>query len=123
MEKNKWKDRLVKACQDAKTYKPFFEDTIDSLAQILETRDKVHQQYIDEGAEPTIIKYTDRSNQPNIYKNPMLIMENELHSLALTYLRDLGLTPQGLKKLNVDIVKDENSASFEDLLNDIANGS
>ena len=123
MTKKQWKDRLIQACKDAHTYKPYFEDTIDSLSQILETRDSVHQQYIDEGAEPTIIKYTDRSNQPNIYKNPMLIMENDLHSLALTYLRDLGLTPQGLKKLNVDIVKDENSVSFEDLLNDIANGS
>lgn len=123
MTKKQWKERLVQACKEAKTYKSFFEDTIDSLSLILETRDNVHQQFLDEGGQPVVVKYTDRSNQANMTKNPMLVMENELHSLALTYLRDLGLTPQGLKKLNVDIVKDDNSVSFEDLLNDIENGS
>ncbi len=121
MNKKEWKKKIEQACNDAKTYKPFFDGVIDTLAQILETRDSVHEQYLENGAEPTIIKYTDRSNQPNVYKNPMLIMENDLNSQALAYWRELGLTAQGLKKLNVDIVK-EDRVSFEDLLSEITDG-
>lgn len=121
MNKKQWKEKIELACKEAKTYKPFFDGVIDTLAQILETRDNVHQQFLDSGAEPTIIKYTDRSNQANVYKNPMLVMENDLNSQALAYWGALGLHPQGLKKLNVDIVK-EDRASFEDLLSSITDG-
>lgn len=120
MTKKEWTKTIRKACEEAKTYKPFFDSVIDTLAQILETRDDVHQQYIDNGSQPTIIKKTDRTQQENVYKNPMLVMENDLNSLALTYFRDLGLTAAGLKKLNVDIVNSEDTGSFEDLLNKIS---
>lgn len=122
MKKEEWKRKIKAACKKAKTYKPFFDSVIDTLSQIMETRDKVHQQYIENGEQPTIIKVSDRSQQENIYKNPMLVMENELNAQALNYFRDLGLTPQGLKKLNVDVVNDDKQSSFEDLLNSITNG-
>lgn len=119
MTKKEWTKVIKKACEEAKTYKPFFDSVIDTLAQILETRDSVHQQYLDAGAEPTIIK-VNRGKAENMYKNPMLVMENDLNSLALTYFRDLGLTAAGLKKLNVDIVKSDDTGSFEDILNRIS---
>ena len=121
MNKDKWKKTIEKACQDAGTYQPYFDSVIDTLSLILETRDNVHQQFLDNGAEPTIVKYTDRSNKPNINKNPMLTVETELHSQALAYWNALGLTPLGLKKLKADVVNnDENS--IEDLLEAIKNG-
>lgn len=121
MKKEKWKECIVNACQEAKTYKPYFDSPIDTLSQILETRDLIHDKWVEEGCEPTII-HTNKAGMPNTTKNPLLTLENDLNSQALTYWRDLGLTPSGLKKLNVDIVKDENSVSFEDLLNSIENG-
>lgn len=122
MKKEEWKDIIIEACKNAKTYKPFFDSVIDTLAQIMELRDDAHRQYIENGAEPTIIMYTDRSSRANVHKNPMLVMENELNAQALSYWRELGLTPNGLKKLNVNIVNDENSGSFEQLLSSIASG-
>lgn len=121
MKKEVWKDLIVNACIEAKTYKEYFNQPIDTLAQILETRDIVHDKWVEEGCEPVVI-HTNKAGMPNSTKNPLLTLENDLNGQALTFWRDLGLTPQGLKKLNVDIVKDENTVSFEDLLNSIENG-
>lgn len=119
MEKKKWKTKIIKACQDAKTYKDFFDGAIDTLAQILETRDQVHQQYVDNGSNPTIIVTTDRSGKENIHKNPLVAMETELNAQALKYWNELGLTAAGLKKLNVAV---EDEGGLEELLSKIANG-
>lgn len=101
MEKSKWVETIRKHCEDAKTYKPYFDSVIETLAQILETRDEVHQQYIDEGRKPTIVVTTDRSNKENIHKNPLISMEVELNGQALKYWSELGLTASSFKKLNI----------------------
>lgn len=115
MNKKDWKKKIEKACKDANTYKDYFDSVIDTLAQILETRDQVHQQYIDGGSQPTIIVTTDRSNKENIHKNPLISMEVELNGQALKYWAELGLTASSFKKLNVQVA----STSLEDLLADI----
>lgn len=119
MNKKEWQKIIKKNCKDAKTYREYFDSVIDTLAQILETRDQIHQQYVDEGSKPTIIVTTDRSGKENIHKNPLIAMEVELNSQALKYWNELGLTAAGFKKLNV---KDEDDSTLEDLLSKIANG-
>ena len=52
-------------------------------------------------------------------QNPMLRLVNDLNRDALAYWRDLGLTPAGYKKLNADVVKDNNAGSFEAVLSKI----
>ena len=39
MIKEEWTKRLKQACKDAGTYRPFFDEVIGQLAQILEIRD------------------------------------------------------------------------------------
>lgn len=121
MTKEKWKTIIVQACVDAKTYKPYFDSVIDTLAQILETRDQIHQQFVDEGSQATIIKHTDRSNQENTYKNPLLILENDFNSQALKYWSELGLTARSLKAIQNGLAQDDGK-SIEDLLSDLENG-
>lgn len=118
MKKSEWVERIRNDCKMANTYKEYFESVIDTLAQILETRDLIHQQFVDEGSQATIIVTTDRSAKENIHKNPLIAMETELNSQALKYWVELGLTAAGLKKLNVQ----EQDGSLEDLLKAIANG-
>lgn len=113
MEKEKWADRIKNCCISAKTYKPYFDDVIETLAQILETRDSIHQKYVDEGSNPTIIVTTDRSNKENVHKNPLLHMEIEYNSQALKYWVELGLTASSFKKLNV---VEEEQGSLSDIL-------
>lgn len=99
MKKEQWKKRIIKATKDAGTYKPFFDDVINTLASIMEIRDITEQEYINSGAEP-VIKYTNKGGSENVVKNPILVLIGDLNKDALAYWRDLGLTPAGYKKIN-----------------------
>lgn len=98
MTKNAWKKRIVQACQDAGTYQPFFDDVITTLADILEKRDAAAKQYKDTGSMP-VVKYTNKGGNTNPTKNPILVLWDELNKTALTYWKELGMTPSGYKKL------------------------
>ena len=123
MEKKEWVRKINAACRKAGTYQPQFRYVIETLAQIMEDRDKVHDQYVASGSHPTIT-HTNKAKETNIVKNPMLVMECELNAQALAYWRDLGLTPAGLKKLNADAVKvkQQSAGGIERLLADLENG-
>lgn len=109
MNKEEWKKEIVKACKKAGTYEAFFGSVIDTLSQIMEARDKAHEQYIQTGANPTIV-HTNKAKEKNVVKNPILVMESELNAQALAYWRDLGLTPSGYKKLDRKTEKDTSGA-------------
>jgi P27 family predicted phage terminase small subunit len=109
MDKAEWKKKITAACKKAGTYQDQFKYVIDTLAQIMENRDNVHEQYVEDGSRPTIT-HTNKAKETNIVKNPMLVMELDLNAQALAYWRDLGLTPAGLRKLNADVVKDQKAA-------------
>lgn len=113
MTKTEWKEKIIQACKDAKTYKDYFDGVIDTLAQIMESRDRVHEKWVEGGCFPTINTYTDRSGKKNVHKSPLLALEIDLNSQELKYWSELGLTAAGLKRLNV---KDEDNGSLEDLL-------
>ena len=63
-----------------------------------------------------VITHTNKAKQTNLTKNPLLVAMMELNAQALSYWRDLGLTPSGYKKLNADVVKDPGEGKFEELL-------
>jgi len=122
MQKEEWIRKIKSACKKAGTYQPQFRYVIETLAQIMEDRDKVHEQYVNTGAHPTIT-HTNKAKETNVVKNPMLVMECDLNAQALAYWRDLGLTPAGLKKLNADVVKEKQSAGgIEKLLAELGDG-
>lgn len=118
MTKKQWIKKITEDCKAANTYKNHFDSVIDTLAQILETRDQVHQQYIDEGSKPTIIVTTDRSNKENIHKNPLISMEIDLNAQALKYLVELGLTYKSM--MSEQKMQMSSDSSLEDLLKEIA---
>lgn len=122
MTKKEWLRKINAACKKAGTYQAPFRYVIETLAQIMEDRDKVHEQYIASGAHPTII-HTNKAKEQNVVKNPMLVMELELNAQALAYWRDLGLTPAGLKKLNAEVVKEnQGGGNLEKILEGLADG-
>lgn len=105
MEKKEWIRKINAACKKAGTFRPEFKYVIETLAQIMEDRDKVHEQYVEDGMRPTIV-HTNKAKEANIVKNPMLVMEMDLNAQALAYWKELGLTPAGLKRLNAEVVKE-----------------
>jgi len=115
MNKDKWVKVIRGQCEDAKTYKPYFDSVIETLAQTLETRDKIHDQWVKEGSNPTIITITDRSGNENVHKNPLLTLETDYNSLALKYWVELGLTSKSLKAIQKTLI-DDDSNSLADVL-------
>lgn len=115
MDRNEWKNRIEAACKDAGTYRPFFDSVIDTLSAIMETRDRA-QIAFDVSGGVTTVEHTNKGGATNIVKNPALVVLMDCNAQALSYWRDLGLTPAGYKRLNADVVKLESSGSLEGLL-------
>lgn len=113
MDSKKYRSLIKKHMKAVDTYNAAFEPVINTLADILSERDRVYQQFLDEGAHPLIEHTLDRGNV-NRVKNPLLQQWDEFNKSALQYWRDLGLTPSGLKKLNDDALNTNNKMSALD---------
>ena len=116
MIKKVWKNRIKSACEEAGTYKPCFDDVIDTLAGILEKRDDAEKIL---GKEPVIIEHTNKGGAVNLEQHPAVRLINDLNRDALTYWRDLGLTPKGLKAIKDDAMKEKNTDEFIEALDRI----
>lgn len=110
-DRNEWKKIIEEACVDAGTYKPFFDSVIDSLALIMEARDSAQAEFEADGCIATI-EYTNKGGATNTVKNPSLQVASEQHKIALSYWKELGLTPKGfqtLKEANAELAVHEKS--------------
>lgn len=117
MKKAGYKKKIIQMCRDAGTYAPYFDMTIEKLAYILEIIDDATRQYKASGGNPVIV-HTNKAKERNLVKNPALVVINELSATALSYWRDLGLTPKGLKSLGESIQK-KDSENFENFLSNL----
>lgn len=115
MTKAEWLQKIEEASKSAGTYRPFFDSIIDTLAGIMETRDKAQKAFDASGGQTTV-EHTNNGGTTNTVKNPALVVLMDCNTQALAYWRDLGLTPAGYKKLNADVVKLEGSGNLESLL-------
>lgn len=117
MTRKTYRKKIIEAMQSAGTYKAHFDMAINTLASILERRDEAEEEYIESGGSP-IVEHTNNGGTANRVKNPALAVWDDLNKTALSYWRDLGLTPAGLKKLKEDALK-VSGASFGDLIKSI----
>ena len=113
-----WRARIKEACEAAGTYRKCFDATIHALADILEQRDSAIKYYQTTGSQP-VVQFTNKNGAVNLVKNPALAIVNDLDKLALTYWRDLGLTPAGLKKINDAAMKKSKKSGLAEVLNSL----
>lgn len=111
MKKTAWTKKIKKACEEVGTYKPAFDSVIDTLAGILEMRDNAQEKFDASGGQ-TIVKHTNKGGATNIVKNPALVVLMDCNAQALTYWRDLGLSPAGLKRINEQAMKERKGESM-----------
>ena len=95
-----WVQRITAACNAAGTYQPYFDATIQALAEILVKRDAAEKQYRESGSQP-VVSFTNKGGASNPVRNPMLVLWLDLQSAALSYYKELGLTPAGRTKLGL----------------------
>lgn len=121
--KGTWKKAIVEQMGKVGTYNAAFSPVIDTLADILEKRDKAAKAFKDSGGQ-SCIEYTSDRGSVNVKKNPQLQIWMDLNAQALAYWRDLGLTPAGLKKLNEAALKPTVKKSpLEEALGSFGGGS
>lgn len=111
MTKKRWRDHITQCCKDAGTYKPYFDDVIDTLAEILYKRDRVQAAFRKMGGD-VLVEHTNKGGNKNLELHPALKTVNDLNRDALSYWRDLGLTPAALRKLNEQAFKVKEKSSF-----------
>lgn len=99
MTKLKWARRITESCKEAGTYRPYFGDVIDTLADILARRDAAQALFKKSGGNVMVV-HVNKSGAANMEQNPALRLVNDLNRDALAYWRDLGLTPAGLRRIN-----------------------
>lgn len=113
MKKRAWKTRLKKACEQVGTYKPEFDITISIAAGYAEQIDALEPAIAEEGP---VIEQTNKSGFTNIIKNPKVTVYDDLRKSFIVCLRELGLTPAGLKKINEEFFTKMKDAKNENNL-------
>lgn len=107
-----WKKAIIRDLEALGTYKEAFDASIDTLADILEQRDEAKKAFLASGEGTTVTHTLDRGAQ-NQKVNPTFKVWMDLNSQALTYWREMGLTPKSFKSMDEQI---DTSGSLEKVL-------
>lgn len=111
MTKKRWRERIVQCCKDAGTYKPYFDDVVDTLADILTKRDEALTLFKKMGSD-TLVYFTNKAGAQNLDLHPALKTANALNRDALQYWKELGLTPSALRKIDESAFKTKKQSGF-----------
>jgi phage terminase small subunit len=98
-EVQKYKREIIKKMKNVGTYNTSFIYTIDTLAKVLADYKKTTEQFTGTGGN-IIVKHTNKNGSTNAVKNPLYLAIEKLRDDIITYSRELGLTPAGLKRIN-----------------------
>lgn len=115
MTKPEWQTIITDCSKQAGTYRPYFDNVIETLAAILEQRDAAVAQFEAEGRE-ILVEHTNKAGATNVEQNPILRLINDLNRDALAYWRDLGLTPAGLKRIDEQSMKQRRKSALSEAL-------
>ena len=115
MTKNKYKDVILGQLTALNVYDEAYNGAIESLAAILEQRDKTYKEFKSSGGK-SVIEYTNKFGATNTTKNPLLVLWDELNKTALAYWRELGLTPTAYKKITGEAPKKTKKKGLAELL-------
>ena len=105
-----WKKEIIKQTKEVGTYRKSFDVAISNLADLLTTRDKAKEQWINDGAAPTVV-LTNRS----VSTHPALKLVMDCEAAALPYLKELGLTASSYTKIKGDIKEAPKECVLDDL--------
>ena len=108
----KWKLKVLKAIKDNDLYRPSFDTTIDILSSLLERRDVSLKKFAESGDDP-VVELANKS----LATHPYLKQAEECERLALAYLKEMGLTASGYKKLKGNTKEGPKECKLDDLRN------
>lgn len=107
MNRSEYESLIWAAMKLNGTNKDQYALAVTTLSEILERRDEVEQFYR-QNSDP-IVEHTNKAGATNFEQNPALRMLNDCNKTALLYMRELGLTPQSLRKINPEEAAEKKS--------------
>lgn len=121
MTKKKWVETINQQLTALDLQDPAYTPAIETLAGILEQRDKTFREFKAEGGK-SAIAYTNKFGATNLTKNPLLVLWDDLNKSALAYWRELGLTPTSYKKMTGDIPGKEKPRGLSEVISKLEAG-
>ena len=121
MTKTKWKNLILRQMAALDVQKDSYDSAVETLAAILEQRDKTFTEFQESGGK-SVIEYTNKGGSTNMTKNPLLILWDDLNKSALMYWRELGLTPSSYKQMTGDNPRKEKTGGLAEALRSIESG-
>ena len=118
MTAKQWEKLIKKQLYRLGQTEEAYHSVVSTLADILEQRDSVYQEYVDGGGE-AVREYTNKGGNTNLTKNPLLVLWDDLNKTALAYWRELGMTPSSYKKMTGDAPKKEKVSGLAAALKDL----
>lgn len=119
--KNKWKKLILEQMSALGVQKDAYDSAVETLAGILEQRDKTFREFQASGGK-SVIEYTNKGGSTNMTKNPLLVLWDDLNKSALAYWRELGMTPSSYKKMTGDAPRLEKPGGLAAALASIESG-
>lgn len=118
MTQKQYEADIIKKLKALGIYKPEFQHAIEGLARALEDQEKTLALFDKSGGQ-IMIKHTNKAGATNAVKNPFYLALETLRQDVLAYLRELGLTPSALKRINESSMKQRKESSLSSALRDI----
>lgn len=117
------KKEIIECMKEIGTYNESFNLSISILDKLLDDYNNARKEWEEDGCR-MVISYTNKNNQTNTVKNPLYQSMEKLRMDILSYLKELGLTPSGLKKLRQSsFAEDDGKVSkVEEVLFKLSNG-
>ena len=94
-----FREKIRAACRGVGTYREEFESMIYRLAELYVRREATKDEFRKSGGR-TIIKQTNKGGNSYATKNPLLAEIDFIDKTILDMERELGLTPQAIRKIN-----------------------
>lgn len=105
-EHEKRKRQIVERMQKLGIYKVQYVAAINRLADLYLRLDELAAQYKESGEGP-IVLHTNKAGATNAAANPYLQMMLQIQTQALAHERELGLTPQAMRKIGSQAEEEE----------------
>lgn len=112
------REQLIEQCMEVGTYREAFLPAIEATARTIEQRDSAWNDFVEDGCR-YVIDHTNKADNTNVVKNPLFLVWRDLNLDALAMWRELGLTPNGYKKISGDGQSNVRESALAAALNDL----
>lgn len=120
MTEQQYKNEIVRQMKSLSVYRKEFSHVIILLARMLYDYEETLNRFEESGGK-VVIRHTNKAGAVNGVKNPYYQTLEGLRISILSYARELGLTPAGLKKINDASIRPEKHSVLAEALLSLGN--